>query len=161
MKWKYYQIEPKFNDVYSRSNLSKIKNGAHIINLDEYESIGTHWIVLFVSKLNIFRKKVENSLEIKILWQIFCRMQAYGLIMCGYFCIGCIDFMLKGKTLLEFTNLFSPNDDKKNNKILKYFFQWLKSWKNYIVLFVVSRKNLKTLKDNISSKNISPFYYLQ
>ena len=161
MKWKYYQIEPKFNDVYSRSNLSKIKNGAHIINLDEYESIGTHWIVLFVSKLNIFRKKVENSLEIKILWQIFCRMQAYGLIMCGYFCIGCIDFMLKGKTLLDFTNLFSPNDDKKNNKILKYFFQWLKSWKNYIVLFVVSRKNLKTLKDNISSKNISPFYYLQ
>ena len=50
-------------------------------------------------------------------------MQAYGLIMCGYVCIGCIDFMLKGKTLLEFTNLFSPNDDKKNNKILKYFFQ--------------------------------------
>ena len=88
-------------------------------------------------------------------------MQAYGLIMCGYFCIGCIDFMLKGKSLLEFTNLFSPNDDKKNNKILKYFFQWLKSWKNYIVLFVVSIKNLKILKDYISSKNISSFYYLQ
>ena len=53
MKWKYYQIEPKFNDVYSRSNLPKIKNGAHIINLDEYESIGTHWIILFVNHNNI------------------------------------------------------------------------------------------------------------
>ena len=39
---KYYQNEPKFNGVYSRNNLSKIKDGAYIINLDEYESIGTH-----------------------------------------------------------------------------------------------------------------------
>ena len=43
---KYYQNEPKFNGVYSRNNLSKIKDGAYIINLDEYESIGTHWIAL-------------------------------------------------------------------------------------------------------------------
>ena len=39
---KYYQNEPKFNDVYSRNDLSKIKDGAYIINIDEYESIGTH-----------------------------------------------------------------------------------------------------------------------
>ena len=39
---KYYENEPKFNGVYSRNNLSKIKDGAYIINLDEYESIGTH-----------------------------------------------------------------------------------------------------------------------
>ena len=38
------------------------------------------------------------------------RIQAYDLIMCGYFCIGFIDFTLKGKNLLEYTNLFSPND---------------------------------------------------
>ena len=42
----YYENEPKFNGVYSRNNLSKIKDGAYIINLDEYESIGTHWIAL-------------------------------------------------------------------------------------------------------------------
>ena len=36
---KYYQNEPKFNGVYSRNNLSKIKDEAYIINLDEYESI--------------------------------------------------------------------------------------------------------------------------
>ena len=42
--------------------------------------------------------------------------------MCGYFCIGFIDFMLKGKTLTERTNLFSPNNLKKNyDKILNYF----------------------------------------
>ena len=39
---RYYQNEPKFNGVYSRKNVSKIKDEARIINLDEYESIGTH-----------------------------------------------------------------------------------------------------------------------
>ena len=42
--------------------------------------------------------------------------------MCGYFCIGFIDLMLKGKSLLEYTNLFSPNECKKSDKIkFKYF----------------------------------------
>ena len=42
----YYQNEPKFNSVYSRNNLPKIKDGAYVINLHEYKSIGTHWIAL-------------------------------------------------------------------------------------------------------------------
>ena len=50
---KYYENEPKFNVVYSRNNLSKIKDGAYIINLDEYESRGTHWIALHVNDNNI------------------------------------------------------------------------------------------------------------
>ena len=50
------------------------------------------------------------------------RIQAYDSIMCGYFCIGFIDFMFKGKTLTEYTNLFSPNDFKRNgDTILNYF----------------------------------------
>ena len=50
------------------------------------------------------------------------RIQAYDLIMCGYFCIGFIDFMLSEKTLTEYTNLFSPNNFKKNdNTTLNYF----------------------------------------
>ena len=50
------------------------------------------------------------------------RIQAYDSIMCGYFCIRFIDFMLKGKSVLEYRNLFSPNDYEKNDKIiLKYF----------------------------------------
>ena len=45
---KYYQNEPRFNGVYSRDNLPKIKDGAYVINLDEYSDIGTHWVVLYV-----------------------------------------------------------------------------------------------------------------
>ena len=45
---KYYENEPKFIGFYSRNNLSKIKDRTYIINLDEYESIGTHWIALYV-----------------------------------------------------------------------------------------------------------------
>ena len=74
---KYYQQEPKFNGVYSGNNLSKIKDGTYIINLDEFESIGTLGLLcmliiiiqhtLIVLELNIFQKNLENSLEIKIL----------------------------------------------------------------------------------------------
>ena len=46
---KYYQNESKFDGVYSRNNLSKIKGGAYIINLDDYESVGTHWTLLYVN----------------------------------------------------------------------------------------------------------------
>ena len=50
------------------------------------------------------------------------RVQTYDSVMCGYFGIGFIDFMLEGKTLTDFTNLFSPNNFKKNDDIiLKYF----------------------------------------
>ena len=49
-------------------------------------------------------------------------IQACNLIMCEYFCIGFIDFMLKGKPLLDFTDLFFPNKYEKNGKkVLKYF----------------------------------------
>ena len=51
------------------------------------------------------------------------RIQAYDSVMCGYFCIGFIDFMLKGKNLLEDTNLFSPNNYEKNDKIIPKHFQ--------------------------------------
>ena len=50
---KYYQNEPKFNGVYSRDNLPKIKDGTYVINLDEYSDIETHWIALYASNNNI------------------------------------------------------------------------------------------------------------
>ena len=42
--------------------------------------------------------------------------------MCGYFCIEFINYMLKGKTL-DYTNLFSPNDFKKNDRVIKRIFK--------------------------------------
>ena len=46
---RYYQNEPKFNGVYSKNILPKIKDWTHIINLDDYESTETHWIALYVN----------------------------------------------------------------------------------------------------------------
>ena len=50
---KHYQNEHKFNGVYSKNNLLKIKYGVYVINLDEYKSIQTHWIVLYVNDNNV------------------------------------------------------------------------------------------------------------
>ena len=48
-----YQNEPKFNGVYSRNNLSIMKDGAYITNTDEYKLIGTHWIALYENTKNV------------------------------------------------------------------------------------------------------------
>ena len=72
----YCQNEPRFNDVYSRDNLpDKIKNGAYVINLDEYFDIGTHWIALYVNTKTVtyfdsfgvehIRKEIKKLLSIK------------------------------------------------------------------------------------------------
>ena len=51
---KYYQNEPKFNGVFSRNNLpKKVKDGAYVINLEEYADVGTQWIALFCNKSEI------------------------------------------------------------------------------------------------------------
>ena len=50
----YYQNEPRFNGVYSKDNLlDKEKDGACVINLDEYSDIGTHWIALYVNSKTV------------------------------------------------------------------------------------------------------------
>ena len=51
------------------------------------------------------------------------RIQAYNSIMCGYLCIEFINYMRKGKTLLDYTNLFLPNDFKKNDRVIKRIFK--------------------------------------
>ena len=50
---KYYKNEPRFNGVYSRDNLPKIKDGTYVISLDEYCDIGTHWVALYVSNNDV------------------------------------------------------------------------------------------------------------
>ena len=48
-----YQNEPRVNGVYSRDNLSKIKDGAYVVNLDEYSDIGTHWVALYIQNNDV------------------------------------------------------------------------------------------------------------
>ena len=130
---KYYQNEPRFNGVYSRNNLpKKIKDGAYVINLDEYADVSTHWIALFCNRSEIacfdsfgvehVHKELEEFIGNKNIIANIFRVQANNSVICGYFCIGFTDFMLAGKKLTDYTNLFSPHDFKKNdNIILSYF----------------------------------------
>ena len=112
--------------MYSRNNLrNKIKKGAYVINLDKYENAGTHWVALFVKPkyavyfdsfgIEHIPKEINKFIPSKelrakalgpavgsavgnnyIKSNIF-RIQAYDSIMCGYFCIEFINYMLKGK----------------------------------------------------------------
>ena len=67
-------------------------------------------------------KEIKKFIQNKNIKTNIFRIQAYDSIMCGYFCIGFINFMLAGKTLTEFTNLFSPNNFKKNDDIILNYF---------------------------------------
>ena len=110
---KYYENESRFNGAYSRDNLSdKIKDGAYIINLDEYSDIGTHWVALYVGNNNVtyfdsfgveyILKEIELFISYKNIKTNIFSKQAYDSILCGYFCIGFINFMLSGKILTDF-----------------------------------------------------------
>ena len=72
---------------------------------------------LKVLVLSMFLKKSQDLLGIKHKTNIF-RIQADNSIMCGYFCIGFIDFMFAGKSLIDFTSLIPPDNPKKNDKII-------------------------------------------
>ena len=120
---KYYQNEPRFNGVYSRDNLPKTNDGAYVINLDEYSDIGTHWVALYVQNNNVtyfdsfgvehIPKEIKAFIKNKNITTNIFRIQAYDLIMCGYFCIGFIDFMLARKTLLNLQIFFHQVTLKK------------------------------------------------
>ena len=131
---KYYENEPRFNGVFSRDNLpKKIKDGAYVINLDEYADVGTHWIALFYNKNEIVYfdsfsvehvpKEIKEFAENKNIKANIFRVQGNNSVMCGYFCIGFIDFMLAGKKLTDSTSLFSPHDFDKNDQIIFSYFK--------------------------------------
>ena len=90
---KYYKNEPKFNGVYARDNLPNIiKDGAYVINLDEYSNIGTHWIALYVKNNDIIYfdsfvvehipKEIIKFIGRKNVMTNIFRIQAYDSIMC-------------------------------------------------------------------------------
>ena len=126
--------DARFNGVYSRDNLPKIKDGAYVINLDEHSDIGTHWVALWVvdnsNNVTYFDrfgvehipKEIKTLINNKNIKTNIFRIQAYDSIMCGYLCIRYVDFMLKGKTLTEYTNHFSPNNFQKNDYIILNYF---------------------------------------
>ena len=82
-------------------------------NLAYFDSFGVEHIPEEIKKL------IRNK---NIITNIY-RIEAHDSIMCGYFCTGFIDFILKGKSLQDYTNLFSPNDYEKNDKMIQKQFQ--------------------------------------
>ena len=105
---------------------------SYVLNLDEYAEVGTHWIALFCRRSEIVYfdsfgvehvpEEIKEFIGNKNIKANIFRVQANDSVMCGYFCIGFIDFMLAGKKLTDFTSKFSPYDFKKNdNIILSYF----------------------------------------
>ena len=100
----------------------KIKDEAYVINLNEYSDILTHWKALYVNTKTVtyfdsfgvkhIPKEIKNFINTKSVIANIFRIQACNSIMCGYFCIGFIDFIFKGNSLTDFTNLFSLNNFK-------------------------------------------------
>ena len=103
-----------------------------MINLDEYIYVGAHWISLFCNRSEIVcfdsfgvehvPEETKEFIGNKSIKANIFRVQANNSVMCGYFCIGLIDFMLVGKILTDFTSLFSPYDFKKNDGIILIYF---------------------------------------
>ena len=113
----YYQNEPRFNGVFSRDNLSNtIKNGAYVINLDEYHDIGTHWVALYVNNntatyfdsfgVEHIPKEIMKFIDRKSIIRNIYRIQAYDSIMCDYFCIRFINFMFNSNSLTDYLIFF-------------------------------------------------------
>ena len=92
----YYVNEPRFNGVFSRDSLpTTIKNGAYVVNLDEYADVGTHWIALYVKNNEItyfdsfgiehVPKEIKKFIGHKNIKANIFRIQADNSILCGYF----------------------------------------------------------------------------
>ena len=121
---------------------SKTKDEANIINLDKYKLIGTHWIALYVNGVNMtffdsfgaeyIQKEITKFIGKSIITDIY-RIKAYDWIMCGYFCIWFIYFMIKSKSLFDYTNLFCPSKYEKNNKLILKYFQKLKTRTDWFI----------------------------
>ena len=110
-----------------------IKDGTNVINLDKSANVGTRWIALYNSNIEIIYfdsfgvenvpKEIEKFIGYKNIKTNIFKIQANNSIMYGYFCIGFIDFLLAGKTLIDYTSLFSPYDFKKNDDIILSYFK--------------------------------------
>ena len=95
--------------------------------------VGTQWIALFSNRSEIVyvhgfgvehvHEKIKEFIRNKNIKANIFRVRANNSVMCGYFCIGFIDFILADKKLTDLTSLFSPYDFKKNDDIILSYFK--------------------------------------
>ena len=117
---------------FSKNNLPRIKDGVYAINLNDKKHKRSHWVSLFIDKntavqfdsfgIEYIPQEVLSKIKDASITHNICRIQDNESIMCGFYCITFTEYMLPGKALLGYTNLFSLNNYKKNGKtIYKYF----------------------------------------
>ena len=130
---RYFEDELLFNGVFSRNNLPDLpRDGGYVINLDDLGESGTHWVAIFVNGnraiyfdsfgVEHLPREIKRFLRGKDLMVNIYRVQDIRSILCGYYCIKFLDFMFDGKSLMDFTSLFSPHDFKENEKIILRLF---------------------------------------
>ena len=86
-----------------------------------FDSFGIEHIPIEINKF--INNDTTKSSSLERIESIIFRIKAYDSIMCGYFCIEFINYVLKGKKLLDYTNLFFPNDFKNNDRFIKRIFK--------------------------------------
>ena len=100
----YFNYKSRFNGFFSRDNLSKTKDGAYVINLDDTQSKGTHWILLFLKKnvavyidsfgIEYIPQELLIKLKDKSVTHYIFRIQDNDSVMCGFHCIAFIEYIL-------------------------------------------------------------------
>ena len=108
---KHFSHKPRFNGIFSRNNLSRIKDGPYVINLDDKNSKATHWVSLFINRntvvyfdsfgIEYIPQEVLNKIRDKSITHNIFSIQNNDSIICRFYCIDFIAYMLAGKTLLD------------------------------------------------------------
>ena len=113
-------------DFFSRKNLPRINDGAYVINFHSKKSKGIRWVLLFIDRntavnfdffgIEYITQEVLNKTKDKSVTQNIVWIQDNESIMCGFYCITLIEYVLAGTNLLDYTSLLSASDYKKLRK---------------------------------------------
>ena len=116
----YFKYESRFNSVFSKNNLPRKNDGAYVIILDDTNSKRTHWFSLFINRnavvyfdsfeIGYVSQEVLNKSKNKSITQNIFTIQDNESNTYGFYCIAVIEYMLIGKNVLGYTDLFSWND---------------------------------------------------
>ena len=107
---------------FSGNNLPGIKDGSYVINLDDKKSKVTYWVSLFIDRntaiclysfgIEYIPLEILSKIRDKSITHNIFRLQDNRSIMCGFYCITFIEYMLAGKTLLDYGDLYKYFKDK-------------------------------------------------
>ena len=110
-----------------------MNDGLYVTNLDDKNSKRSHWVSLFIDRnlavyfdffgIEYIPQNILNKIRYKSITRNIFRIQDNEFFMCGIYGIVFIEYMLAEKCLLDYTNLFSPNGHKKNDKIIYQYFK--------------------------------------